>query len=159
MKIITTVPSFIPKPVWAPFYHNPTDQPTTILTSHGGRLLPAYTSSLLWCIRLEQSRAFWKVLLTLKRPFGDTLLLFLLLLLQMPRLKISVLHNWYSYASFICLDTVETGLKTYTQNEKATGENLTCKFYLFNIKIALPSDAFSVIPKSLGLQDPWRQDN
>lgn len=37
---------------------------------------------------------------------------------------------------------------------EVTGENLTCKFYLFNIKIALPSDAFSVIPKSLGLQDP-----
>lgn len=25
---------------------------------------------------------------------------------------------------------------------EVTGENLTCKFYLFNIKIALPSDAF-----------------
>jgi len=42
---------------------------------------------------------------------------------------------------------------------EVTGENLACKFYLFNIKIALPSDAFSVIPKSLGLQDPRGQDN
>ena len=51
--------------------------------------------------------------------WGYSLLLFLLLLLQMPRLKISVLHNWYRCASFICLDTVETGLKTYTQNERS----------------------------------------
>lgn len=32
-----------------------------------------------------------------------------------------------------------------------TGENLTCKIYLFDIKVALPSDAFPVIPKSLEL--------
>ena len=45
---------------------------------------------------------------------------------------------------------VETSLKTHTQNERCHSWEFDLQ-NLFNIKVALPSDAFPVIPKSLEL--------